>query len=65
METHITNGEVTLYMELKDGIYHVRTGNNGEKLIQVPKKANGHYWRYIDDEINNISTMRFIQVKGD
>ena len=46
-------------MEVKDKIYHVRKGNNDEKLIQVRKNMKGYWQRYVDIEAG---VMRFVKV---
>lgn len=40
--------------EVNDGIYKVRTGNNNERLIQVPFLPTTHYWRYVNVETGEI-----------
>jgi hypothetical protein len=46
--------------ETKDGIYKTRTGNHGEKLIQVRASAGVHYWRYMNEETREI---RFVPAR--
>ena len=47
--------------EINDGIYKVRTGNNNERLIQVPFLPATHYWRYVNVETGEI---RLVPVGG-
>ena len=40
--------------ETRDGIYKARTGNHGERMIQVRASSKVHYWRYVNEENGEI-----------
>ncbi len=46
--------------ETNDGIYKTRSGNHGEKLIQVRNMSGIHYWRFVNEETGEI---RFVPAK--